>query len=575
MPSGGAVLFATRIPRRFLSQRAPSFQKQESQLQRQSSVFSQTTVRQLLQDAPSIRSDLPQSVCGWIRTARHTKNQTFMEVSDGSTSKGMQCLLSPELARLYSDDLAVGACIQCEGLLKPSPGREQDWEMVVEKVHILGQCKSDEQWTYPLQKKAHSLAFLRQWSHLRQRTRLFSAILTLRHHVTRQIHEYLSEKHHFKHLHTPLLTSMDCEGGGEVFQVVADSPLNEVKDKVREVHHEKLNEVQSTCHENTAKLSNDTNNEGNDNRREKQVEPMDAKGDSNFFFERPTFLTVSAQLHLELGVHSHSRVYTLSPCFRADTGSRDSSRHLAEFYMLETEWAFPSSLNELLDVCEDFVRSVVQSASERCATELEYLEQQQRQQKKNPGKVPVLALRDNLHHLFGANAPPFERLTYTECVPILQRANKRFTIPFTGWGQPLQTEHERYLCAHMGNRPVFVTDYPQSCKPFYMRLNEECLNEKTTVACFDLLVPGIGELVGGSLREERWSLLQQRMEVEGLLSDDEKRQMYGWYLDLRRVGSCPHGGFGLGLDRLIMLMTGMENIRDVVLVSRFRTKCEY
>lgn len=379
------------------------------------------------------------------------------------------------------------------------------------------------------------------------------------------------KSHEFKHVHTPVLTSHDCEGGGEVFQVIQQLPT--------QLNHQK-------------------------NEHEKDLQT------ALRFFNRPAYLTVSAQLHLEMAVHSHSRVYTLSPCFRADMGSEESTRHLAEFYMLEAEWAWLSNVTELCNVSEQLIRHVLRRVLSKCDDELQYLEHEVPSvlelKKGDATSESATPLRERLYQLF---QEPFERLSYTDAFQILQKAQSKhkgrlFQHRLSEWGQPLQTEHERFLCEHVGRgvRGVFVTDYPAACKAFYMKSNQDDLNStkqqhdytspsienKSTVACMDLLMPRLGEIIGGSLRESNPTRLSQRLHAlahrqyphDNNNTDHEQQvqkflQHHQWYVDLSRYGSCPHGGFGLGFDRLLMLLTGLENIRDVVQAGRWKSRLDF
>ncbi|CAM0135988.1 asparaginyl-tRNA synthetase [Umbelopsis sp. WA50703] len=460
------------------------------------------TIKSILQDQAV--SDAQVSVNGWIRSVRSQKQVSFANVNDGSNLKGIQAILTPEQAK----NLTTGASVQLKGKLVASPGHEQQRELQVEHVQVLGECDS----TYPLQKKRHTLEFLREIGHLRSRGNTGSAVLRLRNAVLLGFQKFFEQAECFN-VHTPIITSHDCEGGGEVFKVLPASDYEAQK------------------------------------ARPTAIAPSE-------FFRKPVYLTVSGQLHAEILASSLSRVYTMGPVFRAEESQ--TSRHLAEFWMMEAELAFINNLNQLLDFTEDCIVSTTNYVLENAKEELEFF---------NRWTDKTL-----LERLEKTVMKPFIRMTYTEAIEVLQKAQQsgkvKFEFPVT-WGSSLQSEHERYLATKHFQHPVFVTNYPSSLKPFYMRV-DETTDSKSTVGCFDLLIPSIGELIGGSMREERYDVLRDKM-IESKMDLDE----YKWYLDLRRYGTVPHGGFGLGLERYMLWITGLESVRDVVPMPRHVGSCRY
>ncbi len=428
---------------------------------------------------------------GWLRTARHSKNLSFLEVSDGSCFAGIQVVADPELAN-YAETVAhlsTGCAVRASGELVESPGKGQRFELHADSVELIGGVADD----YPLQKKRHSFEFLRTIGHLRPRTNTIGAVLRVRNAAARAIHDFFQERG-FLLLHSPVITRSDAEGAGEMFRVTTLDP--------------------------------DSAPRGEDGR-------VDAGLD---FFGGPSFLTVSGQLEAEIGALALSKVYTFGPTFRAENSN--TSRHLAEFWMVEPEVAF-CDLSGLADLAEDFLKSVFGAVLERCPDDMEFFNT----------RIDKSVL-ETLQHVIET---PFERVSYTEAVKILEASGRDFEFPVS-WGADLQSEHERYLAEEHIGRPVVVTDYPKEIKAFYMYRNDD----ERTVAALDVLVPKVGEIIGGSQREHRYEILKQRIEEAGL--DPEP---YWWYLDLRRYGSVPHAGFGLGFERVVQFMTGMENIRDV------------
>ncbi|KAM6987917.1 asparaginyl-tRNA synthetase isoform 2-T2 [Tautogolabrus adspersus] len=430
-------------------------------------------------------------VQGWIRSVRPQKTNLFLHVNDGSSLQPLQIVASSEL---NNPSLTFGCAVEVTGTLKRSPHHKQPVELEADQIQVIGECNPVD---FPFKiKERHSLEYLRQFPHLRCRTNAFSSLLRIRSEATTAIHSYF-KKNGFVQIHTPVITSNDCEGAGELFQVEPPSPES---------------------------------NEGEN------------------FFSVPAFLTVSGQLHLEVMSGALSKVYTFGPTFRAENSQ--SRRHLAEFYMVEAEVSFTESLEDLTKVMEDMFRSATEHVLAHCPEDVDLFHKH-----VTPGH------RETVDSMLKKRFPT---MSYTEAIDILNRSSEKFAFP-TNWGCDLQTEHEKYLVKHCGNIPVFVTDYPYNLKPFYARDNQD--HPEHTAAAVDLLVPGVGELCGGSLREERLDLLRARLEEAGL------EETYSWYLDLRRFGSVPHGGFGLGFERYLQCVLGVENIKDVIPFPRFSHSC--
>ena len=429
-------------------------------------------------------------VKGWVRTVRRGKDVTFIALNDGSCFASIQLVLDPTMAGFEAASrLGTGACIEVEGALVPSPASGQRWEIKAKQVRILGDADED----YPLQKKRHTLEYLRGIAHLRPRSNTFGAVFRMRSALSFAVHKFFQERG-FLYVHTPIITANDCEGAGEMFRVTTLDP----------------------------------------------VKPPVAQGQvdwSKDFFGEKTGLTVSGQLQGELFATAFADIYTFGPTFRAENSN--TSRHAAEFWMIEPEMAFTDLAGDCA-LAEDFLRYLVTYALEHCAEDLAFFDE-----RVEPG------LLAKLEALVAAR---FEALSYTEAVARLQQSGQSFEFPVT-WGCDLQSEHERYLTEKVIGGPVFVTDYPAAIKAFYMRLNED----QKTVAAMDLLVPRVGEIIGGSQREDRYEILLQRMAAFNIAPES-----LPWYVDIRRWGSCPHAGFGLGFERLLMYLTGMENIRDVI-----------
>ena len=432
------------------------------------------------------------TVCGWVKTVRDSKSIGFIALSDGSCFKTLQVVFEAEKLDNYKDiaKVGVGASLQVTGRVVHTPGAKQPFEVNADTVAVLGACGPE----FPMQKKRHSVEFLRTMPHLRVRTNTFAAAFRVRSAAAYAIHKFFQEQG-FVYVHTPLLTGSDCEGAGEMFRVTTLD----------------LAGVPKT--------------------------PDGAVDYSQDFFGRATNLTVSGQLEAEAMATAFGKVYTFGPTFRAENSN--TPRHAAEFWMIEPEIAF-ADLADDMDLAEAMVKSVIQYVLDTCPDELAFFNQ-----------FFDKGLVERLQHVAASD---FVRVSYTEAVELLQKHNGSFQYQ-VAWGTDLQTEHERYLTEQVYQKPVFVTDYPKEIKSFYMRQNED----GKTVAAADMLVPGIGELIGGSQREERLDVLEARMDELGL-----RREDYDWYLDLRRFGTVPHAGFGLGFERMVMYLTGISNIRDVL-----------
>ncbi|QNR25738.1 asparagine--tRNA ligase [Croceimicrobium hydrocarbonivorans] len=471
------------------------------------------SIKDILQQKPI---GTTQEVKGWVRTFRSNR---FIALSDGSTIKTLQLVVDFEnLEEGLLKKIATGAAIRAKGDLLSSQGKGQDVEIHVTDLEVLGESNPEE---YPLQPKKHSMEFLRDIAHLRMRTNTFGAVMRIRHHLAYAVHDYFHKKQFF-YLHTPIITGSDAEGAGEMFNV---SILDKKNPPLTE--------------------------EGN----------IDYSKD---FFAKETNLTVSGQLEAELGAMALSKVYTFGPTFRAENSN--TSRHLAEFWMIEPEVAF-NDLNANMDLAEDFLKHVIRYTLENCGDDLEFLESRLKEEEKSkPEKDRSEPLREKLQFVVDNN---FRRVSYTEAIDILRNSKpnkkKRFNYLIDEWGADLQSEHEKYLVQHF-NAPVILFDYPAKIKAFYMRLNED----EKTVRAMDILFPGIGEIVGGSQREERYDVLRGKMNDFGI---DEKE--LDWYLDTRKFGSCVHSGFGLGFERLVLFVTGMTNIRDVIPFPRTPGNAEF
>lgn len=441
---------------------------------------------------------------GWIKTVRDSKSCTFVNVNDGTTLAGMQIVIDPSLKGFdqLAQHLKTGAAISVTGMVVKSPGKEQAFELQAHAVELIGACDAQE---YPLQKKHHSLEFLRTIAHLRPRTNTIGAVARVRNVLAYATHQFFQE-HGFLYIMTPIVTSSDCEGAGQMFQVT------------------------------TLKMSSLPRTE------------QGAIDYSKDFFGKPAYLTVSGQLNVESYACALSDVYTFGPTFRAENSN--TSRHLAEFWMVEPEMAF-ADIQDNMVCAQEYLTFCIKQVLEKCPAELAFFEQQ-----FSAGLVA------RLEHIVSA---PFERLPYTSAIEILEKAPKKFEYPVF-WGCDLQSEHERYLVEEHFKCPVILYNYPEKIKAFYMRQNDD----GKTVAAMDILVAGIGEIIGGSQREERRDVLIEKMKALKLSEKD-----YWWYLDLRNYGSVPHAGFGLGFERLVMLVTGLENIRDTIPFPRYPGHAEF
>jgi asparaginyl-tRNA synthetase len=443
---------------------------------------------------------------GWVRTRRDAKVFSFIELNDGSCLKGMQIIVDATLPDYANVERAnTGASIEVRGKLVESKGGGQKWEVVAESFTVLGEADA----TYPLQKKGHSLEFLREIAHLRPRSNLFGAVFRVRSRLAYAIHQFFQNKE-FHYVHTPIITASDCEGAGEMFRV---STLDQKKP------------------------------------------PLTPEGEVDHtqdFFAKPAFLTVSGQLEAEIFACALSNVYTFGPTFRAENSN--TSRHASEFWMIEPEIAF-CDLNGNMDLAEEFVKYLIRDVKEHCASDLEFFSK--------------FVDKELLSRLDFVLEKPFVRCSYTEAIEILTVSGKTWEHP-VAWGDNLQSEHERFLAEEHFKCPVTLYNYPRSLKPFYMRVNENCAPDRETVCAMDLLVPGIGEIIGGSQREERLEVLRENMAQHHLNEKD-----YWWYIDLRRYGTVPHSGFGLGFERMLMFVTGVANIRDVIPFARTPGTAEF
>ena len=441
------------------------------------------------------------NVGGWVRSVRDSKNFGFIDLNDGTSFKGVQIVFEPQNIKNYAEvaKLNAGSSIMCEGTLVLTPQNKQPFEIKATAVEIVGATPAE----YPLQKKGHSLEFLREVAYLRPRTNLFNAVFRVRSEIAFAIHSFFKQKN-FTYVHTPIITGADCEGGSDVFRV--------------------------TTH----------------NFYDKEV--MKTATPQNDFFGKNVFLTPTGQLEGEAMALAFSKVYTFGPTFRSENSN--TARHASEFWMIEPEMAF-FDLKDNMNLIEEMVKYLINYVFENCKTELEFFNSF-----VDKGLIERLQLVAN---------SDFVRITYTEAVELLKKHNDKFEYKVE-WGSDLQSEHERFLTEQIYKKPVFVTDYPKDFKAFYMRLNDD---NKTVAAC-DLLVPGVGEIVGGSQREERLDVLLQMIKDKGLKEED-----YWWYINLRKFCGCVHSGFGLGFERIIMYITGVANIRDVELFPRTPKNCEY
>lgn len=464
--------------------------------------MNRTEIRTLFAD-PAAYADKTVTVCGWVRTIRDSKALGFIELNDGGCFKNLQIVFEDGKIDNFKEvtKYNVGSAICVTGTLLLTPQAKQPFEIHAEKIELEGASTPD----YPLQKKRHTLEYLRSIAHLRPRTNTLSAVFRVRSVAAFAIHSFFNERG-FVYAHTPLITASDCEGAGEMFRVTTlpaqDPPLNE---------------------DGSVDFSED-------------------------FFGKPANLTVSGQLEGECMAMAFGKIYTFGPTFRAENSN--TPRHAAEFWMIEPEIAF-ADLKDDMDLARDMIKYVLKYVMEKCPDEMAFFNQ-------FFDKGLIARLTDLIES-------DFAKVTYTEAISLLEKHKDEFEYPVY-WGADLQTEHERYLTEKVFGRPVFVTDYPKEIKAFYMRLNDD----GKTVAAVDLLVPGVGEIIGGSQREERLDVLEARMNELSLNPED-----YSWYLDLRRYGGTKHAGFGLGFERLIMYITGISNIRDVLPFPRTAGSAEY
>ncbi|NXN76290.1 SYNM protein, partial [Himantopus himantopus] len=430
---------------------------------------------------------------GWVRSVRSQKEVLFLHINDGSSLESLQVVADPSLE---NRDLTFGSAVEVQGKLVKSPHKMQNMELKAESIRVVGPCDT---WSFPLKmKKQHPLEYVRQFPHLRCRNNTLGSLLRIRSEATAAIHSFFQDNG-YVHIHTPIITSNDCEGAGELFQI-------EVSWEARE------------------------------------------SAEKTHFFNVPAFLTVSGQLHLEVMAGAFTHVFTFGPTFRAENSQ--SRRHLAEFYMVEAELSFTESLQDIMQVMEDLFKTATSTVLSKCPHDVELFHKYIAPAQKVINTT-VKSCNPVMHFFFFSSC----RISYNEAVEILKQASQTFTFK-PEWGCDLQTEHEKYLVKHCGDVPVFVINYPYDLKPFYMRDNED--GPQHTVAAVDLLVPGIGELCGGSLREERLPFLESRLQR---------------YLDLRKFGSVPHGGFGMGFERYLQYILGVDNIKDVIPFPRFSHSC--
>ncbi len=477
-------------------------------------------IKELLAQEPQSQQ---VTVMGWVRTFR---NNQFIALNDGSTNNNLQVVV--ELGKFPEETLKriiTSASLKVTGMVVPSLGKGQKMDLVAAAIEILGDSDAEK---YPLQPKKHSLEFLREKAHLRFRTNTFGSVFRVRHSLAFAIHKFFNEKG-FLYMHTPIITASDAEGAGEMFRVTT-LPIDG---------------------------SAPRNDDGTINFKED-------------FFGRSTNLTVSGQLEGELGATAFGDIYTFGPTFRAENSN--TARHLAEFWMIEPEMAF-YDLEDNMNLAEEFIKYIIRYAIDNNREDLEFLAQRLADEEKQlpQDKRSELGLMEKLEFVLNNS---FERLTYTDAIDILRESNhnkkKKFQYPITGWGMDLQSEHERYLVEKHFKKPVILYNYPAAIKAFYMRQNDGCEAGKQTVAAMDILAPGIGEIVGGSQREERQDKLEAKMKEIGIPVEE-----LWWYLDTRRFGTVPHAGFGLGFERMVQFVTGMTNIRDVIAFPRTPGSAEF
>lgn len=451
----------------------------------------------------------PVRLSGWIRTRRDSKGGfSFLEINDGSSLGNIQVVADGDLANYESEikHLSAGASVTVEGEVKQSGGKGQATEIHAESVTVHGLADPE---TYPLQKKRHSFEKLREWAHLRPRTNTFGAVMRVRNRICRSIHDFFQEDG-FCWIHTPIITASDCEGAGEMFRVSTFDPNNPPRDDQGRVDH------------------------------------------ARDFFGRAAYLTVSGQLEGEIYATALGKIYTFGPTFRAENSN--TSRHLAEFWMVEPEVAF-YELADNMELAERFLKRIVSDVLADCGEDLEFFDQRI--------DNTTLARLDKI------TTGKFEHVAYTEAIELLEKSGQQFEFPVS-WGSDLQAEHERWLTEQHFESPVILYDYPATIKPFYMKVNDDAAADRPTVRAMDVLAPGVGEIIGGSQREDRLDVLESRMRDQNLNLDD-----YWWYRELRQYGTVPHAGFGLGLERMVQFVTGMANIRDVIPFPRTPGSAEF
>lgn len=471
---------------------------------------------------PKIGSDY--TVKGWVRAFRSNR---FIQLNDGSTINTLQCVVDFEqFDEAMLKKITTASAVGLNGVLVESQGSGQSVELQVKEIEIIGEANPDDVQKTVMQPKKHSLEFLREQAHLRFRTNTFGAVFRIRHAVSYAIHKFFNDKG-FYYIHTPIVTGSDAEGAGEMFRVTTLDPINP---------------------------------------------PLNEDGSVNFkedFFGKAVNLTVSGQLEAELAALALGQVYTFGPTFRAENSN--TSRHLAEFWMIEPEVAF-NDIHDNMDLAESMLKYICQYVMENCADDLKFLNEREvaEQQSKPQNERNELGLIERLQFV---TANDFKRITYTEAIDVLRNSNhykkKKFQYE-VDWGTDLQSEHERYLVEKEFKRPVIITDYPASFKAFYMRRNDHSEPGKETVAAMDILFPGIGEMVGGSQREERLDILKEKCAAFHIPEEE-----LWWYLDTRKFGTVPHAGFGLGFERMVMFVTGMTNIRDVIPFPRTPQNAEF
>ncbi len=462
------------------------------------------TVKQCLEGEISV--DETVTVRGWVKTRRDSKaGLSFISLHDGSCFSPIQVVAVNALDN-YQDEvlkLTAGCSMSVTGKLVASQGKGQSFEIQAEEIEVIGWVENPD--TYPIQAKRHTLEFLRDVAHLRPRTNTIGAVTRIRHHLSQAIHRFFHEKGYFW-VHTPIITSSDCEGAGEMFRVSTLDLMNLPKTEQGKVDF------------------------------------------SKDFFGREAFLTVSGQLNVESYCLAMSKVYTFGPTFRAENSN--TSRHLAEFWMVEPELAF-AGLKDICDLSQDMLRYICKAVLDECPDDMAFFNQF-----VDPGCI------ERIENLVNAD---FEVMTYSDAITALEKSTRKFEYPVS-WGLDMKSEHERYLAEELCNKPVIITDYPKDIKGFYMRLNDD----DKTVAAMDVLAPGIGEIIGGSAREERLDVLDARMDESNL-----NKEYYNWYRDLRRYGTVPHAGYGLGLERLVSYITGVSNVRDVIPFPRTPGHADY